>query len=742
MAKMNIKKLAADHAEKGVFGLFVLIVIAAMAGTKWQQYQGSPRDITLKVADGKRTLSANVWPEEEMQMYVIPEEAAPINIVNERLRKEFSPSQVEISGKMVSNPWVGTDPVREPTLVAPQELIATDARVFLNMFDESKLTNLATPDQVDPTGKAKTAKDESNLPDELRSNANTRLGAGGISGEMGMTQTYGSALEMSSSSDLSGMEGTDSGSSFPELKGEGYHFVSVRAVFPLREQITHYAEAIHKSFHYAAATFDIRNFKLERQTALPGDDQWSPWEAVDLQMVEDILNKVDGFDAEVVNPMITNAVITMPLPMRIAGVWDRQATHPRIEKFALSPSEIATEAEMQRKLLNEAVSQRKQMDANVINRGGFSRFTVDPRQLNQDMLGVGMFQSGGMGMAGMGMGVGMGMGGSSGSSRPRGAGAQVDPIQKLIEDMARGATNKKEEEERIRKWIQSLVSAEGELLLFRYLDFDVDPGQTYRYRVKFMLANPNYGKLLAEAGGLSDVVEGETRETPWSNITEPVTVDRDVKYFVTEVREQYPRILPTAMFDVFEWAQKHGTVVNSLLEVRFGQQFKQSKETIVIDPAKGFNEKQLFEFKSTDYLVDALEDVRIDEAFHAQADDGTPVKLPVGSRGKLPLAAKVLVAQEDNSLRFMSPILGQLEHKKQKDYIAAQKDAYAYLDQPEETSEDAALTELGLGSETEGASTKRKKSRRPKSEMRLNGSVRQGEEGSSGGGRRGGRGGP
>jgi len=733
MAKMNIKKLAADHVEKGVFGLFVLIVVAAMAGTKWQQYQGSPRDITLKVADGKRALSANVWPEEEMQKYVIPKEAAPINIVNDRLRKEFSPSQVEVSGKMVSNPWVGTDPVREPTLVAPQDPIATDARVFLNMFDESKLTAFAAPEQVNPIDQP----DVSNLPDELRSNANSRAGAGGMGGDAGMSRTYGNVLEMSNSRDAAKTDDMSSEQKSSELKGEGYHFVSVRAVFPLREQITHYAEAIHKSFHYAAATFDIRNFKLERQTAQPGDNPWSgPWEAVDLQMVEDILNKVDGFDAEVVNPMITNAVITMPLPMRISGLWDKQATHPRIEKFTLSPSEIATEAEMQRKLLAEAVSQRKQMDANVINRGGFSRFTVDPRQLNQDMLGVGMYQSSG-GMGGM---MGMG-GGTSGTNRPRGPGAQADPIQKLIEDMARGATNKKDEEERIRKWIQSLVSAEGELLLFRYLDFDVDPGQTYRYRVKFVLANPNYGKHLAEAGGLSDVVEGETRETPWSNATAPVTVDRDVKYFVTEVREQYPRILPTATFDVFEWAQKHGTVVNSLLEVRFGQQFKQSKETIVIDPAKGFNEKRPFEFTSTAYLVDTLEDVRIDEAFHAQADDGMTVKLPIGSRGKLPMAAKVLVASEDNSLKFMSPIRGQSEHKQLKDYMAAQKDLYAYLDQPEESSEDAALKELGIGSGSEGeSSSERRKGRRPKNEMRLNGSVRQSDSGSSpGGSRRGGR---
>ncbi|WP_437226927.1 hypothetical protein SH661x_000083 [Planctomicrobium sp. SH661] len=734
MAKMNVKKLAADHAEKFVFGVFALIVVMALAGTNWTPYEGTPREITQRVIEGKKKLKANTWPEEEMAKYKIADEAAPANIVYDRLRKEYSPSLVEMSGRMVVDPFKGNEPVTEPILKPAEELIASSARVFINMFDESKMT----PETEQESMLAeKDVDDDSDRPDELRRNANTA--ASGMPGMAGMEgpRSYGAmqfeAMMTAPGGPLSGgaLSG-EPGMSGPEvqtLKGEGYHFVSVRAVFPLREQITHYAEAINKSFHYAAATFDIRDFELERQTAQPGDDPWSgPWEPVDMKMAEDILSKADGFDAEVVNPMITNAVITMPLPMRISGRWDKQATHPRIEKFTLSDSQIALEAEMQRKLLQEAVNQQKEMDASTVKRGGFSRLTLDPRQLNQDMLGVGMFESPGMGAMGRGpmggaLSGSMGMGGPGGmpgaTNRTRGNTATVDPVQKLISDMAKGATNKTEEEERIRKWIQSLVSAEGELLLFRYLDFNVEPGKTYRYRVRFILANPNYGKRIADAGGLNHVVEGETRETPWSNVTRPVTVEKDVKYFLTEIREQSSRVLPTVYLDVYEWAQQHGTVINALLDLRFGQQMKQEKETLVIDPAKMINGKQKFEFKATDFLVDATEDMKIDEAFHENVDDGTGIKLPVGTRGRLPNTPKVLMASVDHELKYLNPDRVRKEHKSQKDYVKLQTELFEYLKTPETNAGDGALAELGLLGSEGPAMSQGPKGRGPRSQLRV-----------------------
>jgi hypothetical protein len=457
-----------------------------------------------------------------------------------------------------------------------------------------------------------------------------------------------------------------------------------------------YAEAIHKSYHVAAASFDIRNFQLERQVAQPGENPWTgPWEQVDLQVAGDILDKTAGFDAEVVNSIITNAVVTMPLPMRISGEWRKQATHPRIEKFELSDSEIAMEVEMQRKLLEEAVNQRKEMDASTVKRGGFAAFQIDSRQLQSDLMGVSMYDSSPVSFMEQGM---MGPGAMGGGPRrgPGSANVPRDTMERLIEDLTKGSTNKVEEERRIRKWIQDRASAEGELLLFRYLDFNVDPGKTYRYRVKFVLANPNFGKRIADAGGLESVVLGETRDTPWSQITAPVKVEDDVKYFITEVREQAGRILPTVRFDVFEWDPAIGTFINGACEIRMGQKINEEVETTVIEPAKFKNETRKYRFKCGDFLVDTVEDIRLDEAFHEKADDGMSVKLPPSMRGKLTLAPQALVHTAEGQLKYLNPLYRQKDHETQKTYMKLQAEQFEFLKVKENAQDQSALVEFGL----------------------------------------------
>ena len=50
-------------------------------------------------------------------------------------------------------------------------------------------------------------------------------------------------------------------------------------------------------------------------------------------------------------------------------------------------------------------------------------------------------------------------------------------------------------------------------LLFRYFDFTVTPGNSYRYRVRLVLRNPNYKRPVEELVDAS-VAEGELRMTP------------------------------------------------------------------------------------------------------------------------------------------------------------------------------------------------------------------------------------
>ena len=67
---------------------------------------------------------------------------------------------------------------------------------------------------------------------------------------------------------------------------------------------------------------------------------------------------------------------------------------------------------------------------------------------------------------------------------------------------------------------------EPECLLFRYFDYDIEPGKAYRYRVRLLLANPNYGFA---AHCLEDESSAKTRylETRWSEATAVVHVPQD-----------------------------------------------------------------------------------------------------------------------------------------------------------------------------------------------------------------------
>jgi len=730
MAKMDFKKLAINHVEKAVFAILALIGLLALAGAQWSPYTGSPKEITDKVAAGRQTLKNNTWPEEEREKYVISREAAPANIMNERLVKEFNPAQIEVSGKMVVDVFGGNEPVREPELLAVQAPIVGKGRVLLEILPDNPA---GTTEEMAAASPLKPLAQDDNVLDEFRKGRN--LGTGGMPGESGpLTYTGAPELQMmttdsSMSSDPSAMSG-DMGIAAPVRNGQGYHFVSVRGVFPVRDQINRYAQAIHKSFYAAASVFDIMDFELERQTAQAGDDPWSgQWEKVDLQVASDILSRAAGLEADVVNSMITNSVITMPLPMRISGEWRRQATHPQIEKFELSDSEIAIEVEMQRKLLEEAARQRKQMDSQVTRRKGFSDFVIDTNQLGADMMGGNMYSGMGMDM-GMGSGMGgsgMGMGGGMGS-RPR-SNAAASPYDRLITDMARGATNKSEEEQRIRKWISARISAEGELLLFRYLDFDVEPGKTYRYRVRLVLKNPNYGRRIADAGGVPHVVEGETRLTPWSQITEPVHVDEDMRYFVMDVREQSARVLPTAKFDVFEWDASRGTFMNSPLEVRMGQRIADEVETTVIDPAKSKFETEKFRFETSDFFVDAAPEIRLDDALHEKADDGKSVKLPPGMRGKLPLSPQAMVSTETHGMIYLNSGFQKAEHQVQKSYIEQQAAQFESLKAPKIPEGGDALMELGLSAPSEMSGPPPETGKRQRNVMRAKRG--RGSEGSS-----------
>ncbi|WP_437204275.1 hypothetical protein [Planctomicrobium sp. SH664] len=746
MAKIDFKQAALDHVEKVVFGIIVLVVLMGLWGTQWKPYAGTPRQIEDAVNTGRKTLLTNKWPEEEQQQFTVTGAAVPRNIVHERLWSSINPADYELSTKLVADVLGGNEPIREPDRNAPQDPIATAGRAYLQQVDPASL-------EIDPTALAASSTPvmqeiDSGVAGEFRRKANQvrNLPTEGMEGEIFRYGSLQSQIETSQYTNTrrrgrtasaagqpgmppgaAGMGGPGMGPYDPNnpygagpvpLIGKGYHFVSVRAIFPLRDQIRKFADAIHRPFSEAAALFDIRDFELERQMALPGDNPWTgPWEPVDMDVVADILQRSDGFEADVVSSAVTNSVVTMPLPMRLTGVWDADvASHPRIQKFVLSEEEIEFELKMQREMLDELVKQNREIDAATVKRKGFNEFQFDSRSVRADLMGTQTYGFGGMGGMGGGMGgygMGdeeMGMGYSSGSGQFAPSTISVGPNanvtgqqQALITALAKKlSTDKKadikKEEEKIKKWLMTSMSAEGELLLFRFLDFSVEPGKTYRYRVRLVLANPNFNRRPADAGGLAHVVEGETRETPWSKETEPVRIEEDVRYFLTSVEDRVGRVLPIARMDVFEWDPKYGTTMNHALDIRTGQRIGDKVNTTVIDPANFFYGEREYVFNSQDYLVDVQTDIQFESDLHEKADDGKRFK-PTGLRGRVECTPAGLVNKSGTLKQLTDGRRDALyaRLKKEQEWISTQ---FEYLKEP--VAEEMAVDEFGNPVDVDG----------------------------------------
>ena len=166
--------------------------------------------------------------------------------------------------------------------------------------------------------------------------------------------------------------------------GRGYHVVAVRGVFPLREQVTEMVRAMGNSVsrHDAQEAIQMRDFKLERQTALPGPDPWrGKWDPVDRESTLDMFhNDILSFAPEAVSDGIVDNHICMPLPVRLIGEWGRLATHPDVQQFVLTPDEVQAQLEYERKVIEKMKDEKDKKDKKV-DKNGFAEFTHNTRKV-------------------------------------------------------------------------------------------------------------------------------------------------------------------------------------------------------------------------------------------------------------------------------------------------------------------------------------------------------------------------
>jgi hypothetical protein len=703
MAKPNIKELVVNHFEKGIFAVVCLVALALLAGTRWVPYGHYPTEITRKVNEGQQKIAAKTWPEEEQKQFEIPEEETVEALVARNIGRQIDPTPYEFDVSFSPGLYDTTKPISEPEYVTVVELIADPGRFLMAVAPKKPADPLTEEDPAMVADNAADEDDQSDVPEEFRQrptgagaaglgSSGLGLGLGGAGGydEYGagyedpamMDPSYGMpdpAAMMGGYDDYGMMGGMGmGGSAMPTMEGRGLRYVAVRGIIPLREQIRKYMKAIHVGFAQASSLYEIIEFKLERQKMQPGDEPWSgAWEEVDINIAIDTLNEALSFDPEVVQGSITDSAVTMPLPGRVMGVWKSKATHPMLENFTLSPEEMAKELEFNRLLLQQ-YEEQQESEPETVEKGGFSGIAYDSRSLQMGSMNM-MYgeaamteydygedygsEYGGADMMGMGMGMDI-------NYAPTSKAQMTPEAKKFIEDLKKKVGNNAEERDKaLVAYVEERITAQGELLLFRYFDFDVEPGATYKYRTRLVVRNPNYGLPIAQVAGLAHVVEGQTRTTKESNETPPVTVPFDVDYFVDRIEEKGGGYSEARMA-VFQWNPDYGTTLHSSLEVGFGEEIGGPKNTLVLDPAKNSFEVEQYTFHTGDVLIDALAEDKIRSTEHPD------LELPRSARGLLGISGQVLISQGNGELAVIDRLSRMTAFKTRSEYLTHEQAPY------------------------------------------------------------------
>ncbi len=201
-----------------------------------------------------------------------------------------------------------------------------------------------------------------------------------------------------------------------------------------------------------------------------------------------------------------------------------------------------------------------------------------------------------------------------------------------------------------------------EHLLFRFFDYTVEYGKSYRYRVRLMLANPNYG---IDPKFLEDPAMAEKRwieKDRWSVPTPVITVPRDTYVLAGGVHTRIrPTDEPAGSIAVVKWREATGEEVHKDFRVTRGQQLDY-EDVVIRDPrrrqygeapetpptgsllALGEQETPVEEPETVDFVTEML-----------VLDLKGGIRLP-GRDRSLTEPGRILVMDYDGTLRMLSEI--------------------------------------------------------------------------------------
>ncbi len=669
LKNIDWKQFVVNHGEKlalGVVGLLVLFIVTA--GTRWSTFQEKkPQEVKDKVVTEDQTLMAAAWPDAEKIAY--PEGYKIGELVHQRQGPIDVRPYVFLPGHQLKGPLHRQQKkIEEPEYLPPQDPEATASHIAIAMAIPGMKQGMDGFGGYGGEGSTVEGFDtKPDLENPFRNPTQNNGGEGPMGfGPMGpgggghgggaaaRPMAAGPGAAPSGHGEAGGEMGMLSGgygggaTTAPTFNIQGERYVSLRLVYPYRKQIEAIAEARSDRTQWQSVLqkFQITDFEIQRQKAKPGPNPWSDkdedWRTINKELAMEILNKVEYFDSDIVDLSDVDPAITMPLPARLDRQWlSSDAGHKRLKSLTQKEREaneaLAEMLQKSQKLMEENASQEV-----YVEKGGFAKLlTVNTRgimdQMASDSRSRGNFVTMMERESGYGGGAGNGVM----------AGINMNTLESALQSIP-------------------------ELILFRFFDFDVEPGAAYRYRVRLIVTNPNYD-LPIEQIARPEVAQETTRQTEWSEPSPAAIVPRDVYYYVNKIEPPRSADAPApAEMEIIQWLPDVGTPVMAKIPLAPGQMIGGREETEVVEPQVVLDEQTVI-FKSNDYVIDT-EASAIDTSTGPGVggnDLHADLNIPASNRGQVRMMPKALVVEQSGRLKVLSPETDESERQEKTDYIKA-----------------------------------------------------------------------
>lgn len=549
-SKPSPKELIIEHGEKVILGLAGLFVLIGIGTTQWSTYERKPEEFSQKIDAGKAEFARSTWPESEKETFVARDPGDEVARLLEGLPSSLT---YEYSVKWIHRITKAREKVAEPEYLEIEDLVADSGRVLIELNPEPS----ETPESTVPGVRVASADEVpgANATDTGPAIAGPRVEGPRIAGPRPGGSPGGASFPGDSSEDNDGQGSEPVNNAYENYVGaEGYasgggtkrnveprgtRFSAVRGIFRMKQQVEKVQRALRLDTPQEAYQ-QVRfwDFELQRQTAIEGNNPWpNEWEDVDIDVAVKLLERVE-FDVDVVDEQYRDAVFTMPLPYRVTGSWSTAAgrngilaSHPRI-KHLLNEKEQLEQERRAQALLKAAEREKKIREAT--GGGGFKRVQLDTRSMRGNMMGD--------------------------SSAMSAYSETYDELAMQADPEYSGSSSSSGYPGSTGPMGRMDVIATPELMLFRFLDFSVVPGNAYRYRVRLKLLNPNFDR---DPGELQDFAsrEGKFRFTPWSEPSTPALIQDENEVYIAKVDDRRG-----VSMDAYQWMSETGTYVHGPFE--------------------------------------------------------------------------------------------------------------------------------------------------------------------------------